>query len=90
MTDFDRDRVGACTGVAVYRIEGYTPLNGLAHGSLDVVVATCTDCYHSVRAQMSACGLTPYSPYSMVAVSQVRPCGERTTFAPNRYTEQQH
>lgn len=77
------DRIGSCTGVATYRVEGYTPLNGLAHGSLDVDIAACLACHETVRTQLIECGMTPYS---LGMVTDVRPCGERTTFADNSFT----
>lgn len=79
------DQVGTCTGVATYRVEGYTPKNGLAHGSLDVTVTACLDCHPAVRQQIEECGMTPYS---LGMVTDVQPCGERVTFAENNYTEQ--
>lgn len=79
------DRFGACTGVATYRVEGYSPANGLAHGSLDVTVTACVDCHLAVRQQIEECGMTPYS---LGMVTDIRPCGERTTFAENSFTTQ--
>lgn len=77
------DRANDCTGVATYRVEGYSPLNGLAHGSLDVTVNACVDCHQAVRNQIIDCGMTPYS---LGMVTDIQPCGERVTFRPNRYT----
>ena len=79
------DRFGTCTGVATYKVEGYTPKNGLAHGSLDVTVNACVDCHQKVRTQLIECGMTPYS---LGMVTDVQPCGDRTTFADNSFTTQ--
>jgi hypothetical protein len=77
------DRVGSCPAMAVVIVEGYTPANGLAHGSLDVTVRACDACHHTVRDQMDACGMTPYT----VQPRSVARCGDRTVFQPSRYTE---
>jgi hypothetical protein len=77
------DRANDCTGVATYRVEGYSPLNGLAHGSLDVTVTACLDCHPEIRRGLENCGMTPYS---LGMVTDIQPCGERMTFSPNRYT----
>lgn len=78
------DQVGTCTGVATYRVEGYTPKNGRAHGSLDVAITACVDCHPIVRQQLDDLRMTPYS---LGMVTDIRPCGERVTFAPNRHTD---
>lgn len=75
--------VGTCTGVATYRVEGYSPKNGLAHGSLDVDIAACLDCHATVRQQLVDVGMTPYS---IGMVTDIRPCGERTVFEDCTYT----
>lgn len=79
------DRVGTCTVVATCRVEGYSPANGLAHGSLDVTVTACVDCHATVRQQLIDCAMTPYS---IGMGADIRPCGERVTFSENSFTAQ--
>jgi hypothetical protein len=77
------DQVGHCGAVAVYKVEGYSPKDGMAHGSLDVTVAVCAACHPVVRQQLIGCGMTPYT---LGAVTDIRPCRERVTYAPKSYT----
>lgn len=69
-------RVGECPAPVVYVVEGYSPGDGLAHGSLDVVVHACEGCMASVRAGLDDRGMTPYS----VRAESKRLCGEMTMF----------
>lgn len=78
------DHVGQCSGSATVMVEGYSPANGMAHGSLDVTLHVCADCLPAYRQQLDACGMTPYSRQSVTG----RECGERATFADNKYTAQ--
>lgn len=77
---FDQAWACAHTGTAV--VEGYSPKEGLAHGSLDVTVSVCARHHQVLRAQLDGCGMTPYS-LNMVSD---RLCGTRTTFEENTYT----
>lgn len=77
------DRMDTYAGVATYRVEGYSPKDGRAHGSLDVDIAVCVDCHGKIRQRLIDCGMTPYS---LSAVTEIRPCGERTTFSENSFT----
>lgn len=77
------DRVGACPHRATVMVEGYSPMYGRAHGSLDVTVRVCDDCHESLRQQLWDCGMTPYSRTIHTEIG----CGDRTTFDENKYSE---
>lgn len=77
------DHVGACQAEATFIVEGYSPRDGHAHGSIDVVQRACDDCHLVVRSQMEECGLTPYSALLVTD----RRCGDRTVYGENKYTD---
>lgn len=77
------DRVGICLNKARMAVEGYSPRNGRAHGSLTVDVLVCSECHQAVRDSIEACGMTPYTTQSQALD---RLCGERTTFEANSYS----
>jgi hypothetical protein len=76
------DRVGVCTRPGTYLVEGYSPANGMAHGSLDVTVRVCGDCHQTLRQQLWDCGMTPYSREGVWTNIE---CGDRTVFSTNKY-----
>lgn len=78
---FRFDQVGQCHGTATVMVEGYSPKDGRAHGSLDVTVHVCSGCHERVRRELWTCGMTPYSIQS----AAMRTCGERTIFDDNEY-----
>ncbi|WP_330265305.1 hypothetical protein [Streptomyces griseorubiginosus] len=64
-----------CGAPATVRFEGYSPRNGLAHGSLDLAVYACTD--HTTQARTKWLdGLMPYR----TATAGASRCGERFDF----------
>jgi len=79
---FRFDHIGVCTSTATVMVEGYSPKDGRAHGSLDVTVHVCKDCHGAIRDSLWACSMTPYSRPS----SAERRCGERTIFEDCAYT----
>lgn len=85
------DRVGTCTSYPTMVVEGYTPREGRAHGSLDVTVRTCADCHQTYRTQIISCGMTPFSFTGSVihedrsGVMTPLVCGDRTVFDENKY-----
>ncbi|MDX2657880.1 hypothetical protein PV736_02170 [Streptomyces scabiei] len=68
--------VGTCTAEASVCVEGYSPLDGRAHGDLDVVVYVCEAHHDTARTEWLA-GLTPYS----IPRARGRRCGQVTAFA---------
>jgi hypothetical protein len=78
------DRTGDCPRPAVTVVEGYTPLDRRAHGSLDVVVHACQECAQETRKRLDECGMTPYS--LPLPQGFQRACGERMAFQGNAYT----
>ncbi|WP_280335870.1 hypothetical protein [Nocardia wallacei] len=50
----------SCGRDAAHRVEGYSPRNGLLHGSLDVVVYACPD-HHDIARREWLAGLAAYS-----------------------------
>lgn len=86
------DHVGTCPNTPAMVIEGYSPKDGRAHGSLDVTIRACADCHQTYRTQIISCGMTPYS-FSGCASHADRPsgalvalsCGDRTVFETNKY-----
>lgn len=64
-----------CGAPATVRLEGYSARDGLAHGSLDVIVYACQEHTDTARTEWLA-GLTPYgSP----VIGTAR-CGDRFSF----------
>lgn len=80
---FRFDRVGTCTAVATRLVEGYSPADGRAHGSLDVTVHVCQECLGGLRERLWRSGMTPYTCVS----ASGRVCGERTIFDDNEYVK---
>jgi hypothetical protein len=86
------DRVGNCGNFVTMLIEGYSPKDGRAHGSLDVTIRSCRECHQTYRDQLEACGMTPYSYTGSVSHTERKGrmvpllCGDLTTFAENAYT----
>lgn len=78
---FRFDRVGTCDGTATAMVEGYSPADGRAHGSLDVTVHVCSGCLGRLREELWRAGMTPYTCVSTAE----RACGERTIFDDNEY-----
>ena len=76
------DHVGTCPHKTTVMVEGYSPRDGRAHGSLDVTVRVCDACHQTTRTQLFACGMTPYSRPTRTEMG----CGDRTTFEENKYS----
>ena len=64
-----------CGAPATVRFEGYSPRDGLAHGSLDLAVYACADHATQARAEW----LDGLLPYRTAAAGDSR-CGERFDF----------
>ncbi|MEU2975988.1 hypothetical protein ABZ678_02965 [Streptomyces hirsutus] len=71
------DRIGECGTAAAVRLEGYSPRQGLAHGSLDVIVYACEEHKATARAEW----LEGFTPYTTAATGTAQ-CGDRFTFEP--------
>jgi hypothetical protein len=67
--------IGTCTAPAAVCVEGYSPRDGRAHGSLDVVVYACEKHAEVARTEW----LASLTPYGTTPVPGPR-CGEMTTF----------
>lgn len=86
------DRVGGCDNSVTMLIEGYSPKDGRAHGSLDVTIRSCADCHQIYRTQLFACGMTAYSYTGTVSHDDrngrlvALRCGDRATYEANKYT----
>lgn len=65
-----------CTATATSCIEGYSPRDGRAHGSLDTTTYTCAAHAPATRAEVEAAGLTAYT----CETSGLFTCGERFDF----------
>jgi hypothetical protein len=85
------DKVGKCPSYPTMLVEGYTPREGRAHGSLDVTVRCCADHHQKYRDEINACGMTAFSFTGSVVqgerggVTTPLLCGDRTIFDDNEY-----